>query len=71
MLWPLWQLETFLFAPFLLHTYFPHDPQPLLVVWSTSTNKDRDLMLLQGTLVVFDGSNNALRKEPATYKLLN
>ena len=42
-------------------TNFPHHPQPLLVVGSTTSNKDCDLMLLQGTLVVFDGSDNALK----------
>lgn len=42
-------------------TYFPHHSQPLLVVWSTTSNKNGDLMLFQRTLVVFDGPDNALR----------
>lgn len=44
-------------------TYFPHHPQPLLVVGPATSNKDGDLVLLQRTLVVFDGPHNALREE--------
>lgn len=44
-------------------TNFPHHPQALLVVGSTTSNKDGDFMLLQRTLIVFNSSDNALREE--------
>lgn len=41
-------------------TDFSHHPQALLIVGAASSDKDRDLVLLQGTLVISNCSHDAL-----------
>lgn len=41
-------------------TDFSHHPQALLIVGATSSDKDGDLMLLQGALVISNCSHDAL-----------
>lgn len=49
-------------SPVLL-TYFPHHPESLLVVRTATSNKNGDLVFLQRALVIFNGPDNALRKD--------
>lgn len=46
-----------------LLTYFPHHPESLLVVWTATSNKNGDLVFLQRALVIFNGPDNALRRD--------
>lgn len=41
-------------------TDFSHHPQALLIVGATSSDKDGDLMLFQGPLVISNRSHDAL-----------
>lgn len=44
-------------------TNFSHHPQALLIVGATSSDKDGDLMLLQGALVIANCSHDALEAQ--------
>ena len=48
-------------------TNFPHDPQPLLVVWSSSAHKDGHTVLQQLVLVLLQRTHDALQAKQHTH----